>query len=232
VLAACRKAGIQKVVYCSSVAALGAHGKKPADERARFNLTETKDHYYISKFRAEQVALKFAREGLPVVIVNPSNPIGPRDITPTPTGALILQILKGQLPGYVVGGINLIGMTDCVRAMVGAMDKGKIGEKYILGNRNVTIKEYFDLIVEVAGRGRSPFIRLPKWLAVFSASGYEALAWLTGKPPMTSRSWVRVGSHYSWWDCTKAREALDLGQTPIEESLAEAVDWFEKNGYL
>jgi len=232
VLNACLKAGTRKIVYCSSVAALGAHGKTPADERARFNLSETKDHYYMSKFRAEQVALKFAREGLPVVIVNPSNPIGPRDITPTPTGALIIQILKGKLPGYVDGGINVIDMTDCARGIVSAMDKGKPGEKYILGNRNVTIKEYFDLIVQVAGRGRSPFIRLPKWLAVLSASGYEALAWVTGRAPATSRSWVRVGSHYSWWDCTKAREALGLGQRPVEESLAEAVDWFEKNGYL
>ena len=232
VLTACREAGTQKIVYCSSVAALGAHGKTPGDESARFNLTETKDHYYMSKFRAEQVALKFAREGLPVVIVNPSNPIGPRDISPTPTGALIIQILKGKLPGYVDGGINLIDMTDCARAIVSAMDKGKVGEKYILGNRNVTIKEYFDLIVQVAGRGRSPFIRLPKWLAVFSAYGYEALAWVTGRPPVTSRSWVRVGSHYSWWDCTKARDQLGLGQRPVEESLAEAVDWFEKNGYL
>jgi len=232
VLRACREAGTQKVVYCSSVAALGAHGKTPADESARFNLTATRDHYYISKFRAEQVTLKFAREGLRVVIVNPSNPIGPRDIRPTPTGSLIIQILKGKLPGYVDGGINLIDMGDCARGIVSAMEKGKPGEKYILGNRNVTIKEYFNLIVQVAGRGRSPFVRFPKWMAVFSACGYEALSRITRKPPVTSRSWVRVGSHYSWWDCTKAREELGLGQRPVEESLGEAIDWFDKNGYL
>ncbi len=232
VLAACRDAGVEKIVYCSSVAALGAHGKTPADESAGFNLTSTKDHYYISKYRAEQVALQFARRGLPVVIVNPSNPIGPRDITPTPTGALIINICKGRLPGYVDGGINLIDVTDCARAIVAAMEKGRVGEKYVLGSRNVSIKQYFDLIVQVAGRGKSPFIRMPAWAAVFSGYGYQLLARLTGKAPLTSASWVRVGSHYSWWDCTKARQQLDLGQRPVEESIAEAVEWFADNGYI
>lgn len=230
-LTACKNAGIRKIVYCSSVAALGAHGKDPANESAAFNLNSTRDHYYISKFRAEQVALEFIRRGLPVVIVNPANPIGPRDIAPTPTGALIIDILKGKLPGYVEGGINLIDLTDCAKAIVAAMEKGKTGEKYVLGNRNVSIKEYFDLIVKVAGRGKSPFIKLPRWMAVFSGHGYQLLARVTGKPPVTSASWVRVGSHYSWWDSSKAREQLNLGQRPPEESIAEAVEWFDRNGY-
>jgi dihydroflavonol-4-reductase len=232
VLTACRDADIIKIVYCSSVAALGAHGKAPANESVQFNLNATKDHYYISKYRAEQIALTFARQGLPVVIVNPSIPIGPGDISPTPTGALIISIIKKKLPGYVDGGINLIDMGDCARGISSAMDNGKPGEKYILGNRNVTIKAYFDLIVKVAGRGMSPPIKLPKWLAVFSGYGYEMLSHITRKPPLTSASWVRVGSQYSWWDCTKAREILGLGQRPIEESLGEAVEWFRANGYM
>ena len=232
VLTACRKAGIQKTVYCSSVAALGAHGKTPADESAQFNLNSTKDHYYISKYRAEQVALEFARIGLPVVIVNPSGPIGPRDIAPTPTGALIINLLKGKFPGYVDGGINLIDVTDCARGIVAAMEKGQTGEKYILGNRNVSIKEYFDLIVQVAGKGKSPSLRIPGWMAVLSGFGYQILARITGKPPVTSASWARVCSHYSWWDCTKARENLGLRQRPLEESIGEAIEWFKKNEYL
>ena len=231
-LATCKTAGVNKIVYCSSVAALGAHSKNPADESAAFNLNSTKDHYYISKYRAEQVALEYVRRGLPVVIVNPANPIGPGDLAPTPTGALIISILKGKLPGYVDGGINLIDLTDCARAIVTAMEKGKVGEKYVLGNRNVSIKEYFDLIVKVAGRGKSPFIKLPRWAAVFSGYGYQLLARVSGKPPITSASWVRVGSHYSWWDCSKAREHLGLGQRPLEESIAEAVKWFEENEYV
>ncbi|NNL77699.1 MAG: NAD-dependent epimerase/dehydratase family protein [Desulfobacterales bacterium] len=232
VLTACMDSGVRKTVYCSSVAALGAHGKAPADESAQFNLNSTRDHYYISKYRAEQVALTFVRKGLPLVLVNPSGPIGARDSAPTPTGALIINLLKGKYPGYVDGGINLIDVTDCARGILVAMEKGRVGEKYILGNRNVSIKEYFDLIVEVAGRGRSPFIKLPRWFAVFSGYGYQMLARMTGSPPVTSASWVRVGSHYSWWDCTKAREALGLGQRPLEESIADAVKWFEKNNYL
>ncbi|MBW2409255.1 MAG: NAD-dependent epimerase/dehydratase family protein, partial [Deltaproteobacteria bacterium] len=145
VLSVCKELQVKKAVYCSSVAALGAHGKTPADETARFNLNSTRDHYYISKYRAEQIALKYNRAGLPVVIVNPSNPIGPRDLSPTPTGALIVNIIKKKLPGYVEGGINLIDMGDCAAAIASAMDRGKPGEKYILGNRNVTIKDYFDL---------------------------------------------------------------------------------------
>ena len=232
VLTACREAGIQKIVYCSSVAALGAHGKIPADESAQFNLNSTRDHYYISKYRAEQVALEFARSGLPVVIVNPSNPIGSGDIAPTPTGALIINLLRGKLPGYVDGGINLIDITDCARGILAAMEKGRAGEKYILGNRNLSIKAYFDLIVATAGRGQSPSLRIPVWLAVISGFGYQLLARINRKPPVTSASWVRVGSHYSWWDCTRARENLLLGQRPLDESIADAVKWFEKNGYL
>jgi dihydroflavonol-4-reductase len=232
VLAACQAAGIEKIVYCSSVAALGAHGKTPADESAQFNLNSTRDHYYISKYRSEQVALEFARNGLPVVIVNPSGPIGVRDIAPTPTGALIINLLKGRFPGYVDGGINLIDVTDCARGIVAAMERGRVGEKYVLGNRNVSIKEFFDLIVSVAGRGKSPSLRIPSWMAVFSGWGYQMLSRITGKPPVTSASWVRVGSHYSWWDCTKAREELSLGQRPLAESVTDAIVWFEANGYL
>jgi dihydroflavonol-4-reductase len=134
--------------------------------------------------------------------------------------------------GYLDGGINLIDMGDCGRGIVSAMEKGKAGEKYILGNRNVTLKEYFDLIVKVAGRGMSPPIKLPKWLTVFSGYGYEMLSYITRKPPLTNASWVRVGSHYSWWDCRKAREKLGLGHRPIEESLAEAVEWFQVNAFI
>jgi dihydroflavonol-4-reductase len=232
VMQACRDAGVQKIVYCSSVAALGAHGKTPADENAKFNLNSTRDHYYISKYRAEQIALQYIRGGLPVVIVNPSNPIGPRDIGPTPTGSLIINIVKKRIPAFVDGGINLIDVTDCARGIVAAMERGRVGEKYVLGNRNISIKDYFDLIVKVAGKGLSPFIRLPAWLASYSGYGYQLLARITGRPPITSASWVRVGSHYSWWDCTRAREELQLGQRPIEDSIGDAVSWFKANGYI
>jgi dihydroflavonol-4-reductase len=232
VFEACLQKKIKKVVYTSSVAALGAHGSgRPADESARFNLWHTRDNYYISKFKAEQVALDYFQRGLPVVIVNPTNPCGPRDAAPTPNGQLIINIIKGKLPGYVDGGINVSDIADTAKGHVLAMEKGKPGEKYILGNTNVSVKEYFDLIAQIGG-GKSPSMKIPKPAAVFSGYLYQLLAKITRKPPVTTAAWVRVGSEYSFWDSSKAIEELGMPQTPIRESIQGAVDWFKENGYL
>lgn len=232
VLEACLQRKIRKVVYTSSVAALGAHGKEhPADESAQFNLWHTKDRYYISKFRAEQVALDYYRRGLPVVIVNPTNPCGPRDIMPTPNGQLIINIVKGKLPGYVDGGINVSDIDDTAAGHVLAMEKGNPGEKYVLGNTNVSVKEYFDLIAQLGG-GKSPSIRIPRSVAVASGYLYQLLAAITRKPPVTTAAWVRVGSEYSFWDSSKAVNELGMPQTPIRDSIRSAISWFSENGYL
>ena len=232
VLEACLRRGVEKVVYTSSVAALGAHGReRPADESARFNLAHTRDGYYLSKFRAEQVVLDYFRRGLPVVIVNPTNPCGPREIVPTPNGQLIINVIKGKLPGYVDGGINVSDISDTAKGHVLAMEKGRAGEKYVLGNTNVSVKEYFDLIAELGG-GKSPSIRIPSSVAVFSGYLYELLAMLTRRPPVTTAAWVRVGSQYSFWDSSKAVEELGMPQTPIRESIEGAIDWFRANGKL
>ena len=227
----CLERGVSRVVYTSSVAALGAHGKTPANESARFNLADTGDHYYMSKYQAEQVALEFVQKGLPVVIVNPSNPLGPRDIKPTPTGALIVSVLKGKLPAYVDGGINLVDVNDVAVGHVLAMEKGKLGEKYILGNENLSIKQYFDLIAEIGG-GRAPALKIPSAIAVATAYGYEAIARITKKPPVTSVSWVKVGSHYAFWDSSKAIRELAFPQTPIRVGLKSAIAWFRQRGYV
>lgn len=230
-LQACLDGGVERVVYTSSVAALGAHGMTPADESAQFNLAGTGDVYHLSKYQAEQVALEFASQGLPVVIVNPSNPVGPRDIKPTPTGALVVNMLKGRLPGYVEGGINVVDVGDVAAAHLAAMEKGRPGEKYILGNANLSIKEYFKLIAEVGG-GRAPTMRIPLPVAVATAYLYEGVAAVTNKPPVTTPGWVKVGSHYSFWDCSKAIRELGLPQTPVRQSLQSAITWFREKGYL
>jgi len=231
VLEACLQKKVKKVVYTSSVAALGAHGRHPADESARFNLWHTRDYYYLSKFRAEQIALDYHRRGLPVVIVNPTNPCGPRDVMPTPNGQLIINIIQGKLPGYVDGGINVSDIGDTARAHALAMEKGRPGEKYVLGNTNVSVKEYFDLIAQIGG-GKSPSIRIPRPVAVGSGYLYQLLAEITRKPPVTTAAWVRVGSEYSFWDSSRAVEELGMPQTPIRESIQNAIDWFKQNGYL
>jgi dihydroflavonol-4-reductase len=222
--------GGQRVVYTSSTAALGAHGHQPANESARFNLEEVGDAYYVSKYRAEQVALDMAAQGLDVVIVNPTNPVGPRDIKPTPTGALILSVLKRALPGYVDGGINLIDVDDVAIGHVLAMEKGKPGERYVLGNANLSIHDYFDLIGEVAGV-TPPGIELPKSFARLAAFGYTAVARITNTPPLTTPAWVEIGSRYSFWDSSKAVRELGLPQHSIQESIARAVQWFRERGY-
>jgi dihydroflavonol-4-reductase len=233
VLEAClQQRKLKKVVYTSSVAALGAHGKDhPANESAQFNLWHTKDNYYISKYRAEQLVLDYFRRGVPVVIVNPTNPCGPRDIMPTPNGQLIINIIKGKLPAYVDGGINVSDISDTAKGHVLAMEKGKPGEKYVLGNTNVSVKEYFDLIAQL-GDGKAPSMKIPKSVAVGSGYLYQLLALVTRRPPVTTAAWVRVGSEYSFWDSSKAVEELGMPQTPIRESIMNAIDWFKEHGYL
>ena len=230
-LQACFERAVERVVYTSSTAALGAHGRRPADETARFNLADTGDAYYLSKYRAEQVALEFAARGLPLVIVNPTNPIGPYDVKPTPTGRLIIDVLKGRLPGYVDGGLNVIDVEDVASGHLLAMEKGQPGERYILGNENFSIRDYFKIIA-VAGHGKAPTLKIPLRLAIATAYLYEAIAAVSHKPPVTTVGWVKVGSHYSFWDSTKAVRELGLPQTPVRASLQRAIDWFREKRYL
>lgn len=232
VLTACREANVRKVVYVSSTAALGSHGEVPANEDAVFNMASVGDHYCISKYQSEQLALEFAAKGLPVTIVNPSVPLGARDFKPTPSGALILNVMNGRLPGYVDGGMNVVDVRDCARGIVNALSRGVNGRKYVLGNRNVSLKEFFDLIVKVAGRGKAPAIRFPVFMAVQSGYAYELLARLTGRPPINTAAWVRVGSHYSWWNASRAVSELGMPQTPVEESIAQAIAWFAERKWL
>lgn len=230
-LQACLEHNVERVVYTSSTAALGAHGQLPADETARFNLVDTGDAYYLSKYQAEQVTLEFAAKNLPVVIVNPTNPIGPYDIKPTPTGRLIIDVLKRRLPGYVEGGLNVIDVEDVAIGHLMAMDKGRPGEKYILGNTNFSIREYFQLIAD-SGGGKAPTLKIPLPIAIATAYLYEAAATVTRRPPITTVGWVRVGSHYAFWDPSKAIRELGLPQTPVRASLQRAIDWFRAKGYL
>jgi len=231
VFEACLSRGIGKVVHTSSVAALGAHGREPADETATFNLAHTRDRYYLSKFRAEQVALDYCRRGLRVVIVNPTNPCGPRDIGPTPTGQLIINVVRGKLPGYVDGGINVSDIDDTAIGHVKAMEKGRPGEKYVLGNANLSVKQYFDLIAEIAGV-KPPAFRIPKPIAELFGYLYQGVAAVTRKAPITTAAWVRIGSQYSFWDSSKAVNELGMPQTPIRQSVESAIAWFRENGYL
>lgn len=231
-MAAALKAGVEKVVYTSTNNTMGAHGaEKPADETAEFNHWDTGDHYSISKYLGEVEARKFADRGLPIVIVNPTLVIGENDIKPTPSGLLIIGVVKGEVFGYVEGGTNIIDVDDVARGHILAARKGRIGERYLLGNENMRIADYFKLISDVAGV-KPPTIKIPYALAVGVSHLFELMASINKKPPACTVSELKIGKKYEFFDCSKAVRELGLPQTPARVAIEKAINWFRENGYL
>ncbi len=225
-------AGVQKVVYTSSVGTLGNPGDgTPGDESAPVTFTEMVGDYKKSKFLAERVAEEFIPRGLPLVIVNPSTPVGALDIKPTPTGKIIVDILNRAMPAYLDTGLNLIDVEDCARGHLLAAEKGRIGEKYILGNRNLTLREIFGLLEKISGIP-APKVRLPYTPILLAAYVNEALSRLTGREPLIPLNGVLMARKFMYFDSSKAIRELGLPQTPVEEALTKAVTWFRANGYV
>ncbi|GFP38164.1 dihydroflavonol-4-reductase, partial [Candidatus Hakubella thermalkaliphila] len=187
--------------------------------------------YMKSKYVAEQLCLKMAEKGLPVVMVNPTGPVGPGDIRPTPTGKSIVDFLNGKLPGYLDGGFNLVDVEDVAKGHILAFHKGRIGERYILGNKNISMKEFF-LLLERISKVSAPKVRIPYPLALAAASLLELSSKITRKPPPLTVARVQIISKYIYFDCSKAIRELGLPQTSLELSLEKAVRWFRENGYV
>jgi dihydroflavonol-4-reductase len=232
ILKAASEARVERVVYTSSVAALGLkEDGTSADEATPAERSRIIGHYKKSKYDAERVAEGWATRGLPVVIVNPSTPIGERDIKPTPTGQMIVDFLNRRMPAYVDTGLNLIDVRDVAAGHLLAAAKGKVGQRYILGNRNLTLKEILDTLAQLTGLP-SPTLRLPHWIPLTVAAADTALSRLTGRAPRVSLESVRMSTHKMFFDAGKAVRELGLPQTPVEEPLARAVEWFRTNGYV
>jgi dihydroflavonol-4-reductase len=232
VLRAAAEAGARRVVYTSTVGALGLHpGGEPADEGTAGRLGQMVGHYKRSKFLAERVAEEWAIRGLPVVIVNPSAPVGERDIKPTATGKMILDFLKGRIPAYVETGLNLVDVRDVAAGHILAMERGRPGEKYILGHRNMSLKEILGALAAIAGRP-APRIRVPHWLPLAVAAMDTGLARLRGGKPRYELDAVRLSRKMMFFDSGKAVRELGFPQTPVEEALARAVAWFRERGYV
>lgn len=232
VLDAALEQGVEKVVYTSSIVAVGSHGvEKPANEKAEFNLWGTGDHYARSKHLSEVEALKICKQGLPVVVVNPAMVIGIRDIKPTPSGKMIIDIVNGSMPGYIDGGINLVDVEDVARGHILAAKKGKVGERYILGNENMPVGDYFGLIGEVAGV-KPPKMKIPYPAAILLGYGYQFVAGMNKKQPVLTAPMVRTGSKYAYYDSSKAVSELGFPQTPIKTTVEKAINWFRENGYI
>lgn len=232
VLAAAAEAGVAKVVYTSSVGALGLNADgSPANETTPVARKEVVGRYKKSKYDAERAAEAWAGRGLPLVIVNPSTPVGELDVKPTPTGQMIVDFVNGRLPAYVDTGLNVVDVRDVAQGHLLAAERGRIGEKYILGNRNMTLKEILDTLSRLTGLP-APTVRLPHAVPLAVAAASTLLANLTGRPPRVSLESVRMSMHRMFFDAGKAVSQLGLPQSPVEEALLRAVNWFREKGYV
>ncbi len=232
VLQAARDVGVERIVYTSTIGAIGL----PKDggvgtEGTPITISQMAGDYKRSKYLAEQEVLKLAKAGLPVVIVNPSAPVGERDVKPTPTGQIIVDFMLGRMMAYIETGMNLIDVNDVAIGHIRAMQRGKIGERYILGHRNLTLREICHILSQLTGV-KAPSIKLPRWAVLPLAHVNKWLAdYVTHRTPRIPLEGVRMAKYRMHYDCTKALRELDLPQTPIETSLENAVKWFRTHGY-
>ena len=226
VLAAAQRAGVGRTVYTSSVAAIGVRGDGvPADETYQSPVEKLIGHYKKSKYWAEQEAHQAVRAGQDVVIVNPTSPIGAWDIKPTPTGDLILRFLRRQMPAYVNTGLNLIDVQDVARGHLLALQKGKTGERYILGHQNLTLKQILDRLSQLTGLP-APDFAIPAWIPLSVAWVDEQVLAPLGKPPSVPLDGVKMSTQVMFYNPAKAVEELGLPQSSIELALKSAIDWF------
>ncbi|HEY9603904.1 MAG TPA: hopanoid-associated sugar epimerase [Allocoleopsis sp.] len=232
VLAAARLAGIDRTVYTSSVAAIGVGELgTTVDETHQSPLEKLVGHYKKSKFLAEQEAKQAVEAGQDIVIVNPSTPIGPWDIKPTPTGDIILRFLRRQMPAYLNTGLNFIDVRDVARGHLLALERGKTGDRYILGHKNLSLKTLLDRLSEITGLS-APQQTVPAWLPLGLAWFDERVLAPLGKPPSIPLDGVRMSLQPMYYDASKAVQELGLPQTSIETALTDAVNWFVSEGYV
>lgn len=223
--------GMERVVYTSTVGALGIpKDGLPGSENTPVTLSDMVGAYKRSKFLAEREAERMARLGLPVVIVNPSAPIGAWDVKPTPTGRMLVNYLKGQMPGYIHTGLNLVHVRDVARGHILAAQKGLVGEKYVLGNANLTLREIFGLLEQISGVP-APRWRIPYPVALLAAGASELYARVSRQDPQIPLTGVRMARKMMFFNSSKAIRELHFPQTPVEDALRDAVEWFWAHGY-
>jgi dihydroflavonol-4-reductase len=232
ILAAARKHALRCVIYTSSVATMGFTGNgHPADEDSPVSLADMIGHYKRSKFIAEQVALEAGRGGMRVVTVNPTTPVGEQDIKPTPTGRIVVDFLKRKFPAYVETGLNLVDVRECALGHVAALEKGKSGERYILGGENLTLKQILNKLGAIAGLP-SPKLKLPYFVAYAAGAVDETVSGrLLGREPRATVETVRMGKKKMWASSGKAERELGWKTMPADGALRRAVEWFRANGY-
>jgi dihydroflavonol-4-reductase len=230
-LQAARKAGVERVVYTSTVGCIGIPKGSEGDENCAVALEDMCGTYKRSKFLAEKTALEFAMSGFPVIAVNPTAPIGDHDFKPTPTGKIIVDFLKGAMPAFIDTGLNLVDVKDVAEGNLLACERGRPGERYILGCENVTLAQILQRLAKITGRS-APTVKLPYFVAY--AAGVASTGWarITGKPPMAPLDAVRMAKKKMWVSIGKAKRDLGYTPGPVDVALERAVEWFQENGYV
>lgn len=232
VLEAAGQARVDRIVYTSTVSTIGIPGRGGmprrglGTEETPLDRRQLVGHYKQSKYQAEQVALNLASQGLPVVVVNPTTPVGPWDVRPTPTGKMVRDFTLGRIPAYLNTGMNLVDVADVAAGHILALEKGRVGQRYLLGHRNVTLKEVFAMLQAVSGL-RAPRLRAPFWLALGAGyADYLVEGRLLRREPAIPLEGLKIAKHPMYVSCHKAVEELGLPQSPVEPALERAVRWF------
>jgi dihydroflavonol-4-reductase len=234
VIRAAAKAGAERIVHCSSVAAVKVpDDHTPVDETSEYSsLDEVVGDYKKSKYLADVLARRLGKdEKLPVVIVNPAAPIGPRDIKPTPTGRIVVDFMNGKMPSYIDTGMNIVHVDDVAMGHWLAATKGRVGERYILGGENITLKDVLDLLAASTGRS-APRFKTPYAVAYAFGAVDTAIARMRGVEPMAPLDAIKMAKHYMWFSSEKAKRELGYSSRPAAVALKDAADWFSANGYI
>ncbi|HKI11590.1 MAG TPA: hopanoid-associated sugar epimerase [Candidatus Acidoferrum sp.] len=231
VLAAAKHAGVGQLIYTSTVATIAVDRPGLPNEFTDAKLEEMIGHYKRSKWMAEQEVLKAAKEGLPAIVAMPTTPVGPWDWKPTPTGKIILDFLNGKMPGYVETGLNFVGVEECAAGHLLVSEKGKIGERYLLGAENLTLKEVLDTLAKITGL-RAPVMKIPHGVALGVAYVESAFSRLMGKEPGIPVEGVKIARHKMFVDASRARRELGFQPGPVAAALERAVRWYQANGYV
>jgi len=230
-LQAAKRAGVEQLIYTSTVATIAVDRPKLPNEFTDAKLEEMVGHYKRSKWMAEREALNAAKNGLPVIVAMPTTPVGPWDWKPTPTGKIILDFLNGKMPGYVETGLNFVGVEECAAGHVLIAEKGIVGERYLLGGENLTLKAVLDLLAKMTGL-RAPGLKIPHGLALGVAYANTVFSRLLGREPGIPIEGVKIARHMMFVDCSRAQRELGFKAGPVAAALERAVRWYEANGYI
>jgi dihydroflavonol-4-reductase len=230
-LEAAKRAGVEQLIYTSTVATIAVDRSELPNEFTEARMDEMVGHYKRSKWMAEQQALKAAKEGLPVIVAMPTTPVGPWDWKPTPTGKIILDFLNGKMPGYVETGLNFVGVEECAAGHLLVAERGKVGERYLLGAENLTLKGLLDLLSSITSL-RAPSMKIPHGLALGVAYVESAFSRLVGKEPQIPVEGVRIARHMMFVDSSRAVKELGFQAGSVAAALERAVRWYQANGYV